>query len=120
MAKTVKNDLVRTLILLPKDLRTELELIRQASGLTLSQQARTSLTLWVAKCRKVPAQSLFAKGFGGQLPGLTDSVPNGPAPEVAPFDPGPEPDQAADPVAWSKWAARAGNAAIAKLAKGEW
>lgn len=121
MAKTPKKGLVKVLIALPPDLRTELELIRQQTGLTVSQQARTSLTLWVAKCRKVPAQSLFAKGFGGQLPSPDSPGPGQHGHHKPQYeDPGPEPSQSKDPAAWAKWSAKAGNAAIAKLAAGEW
>lgn len=128
-----KNDgkvhMVKTLILLPKTLRTELEMIRQRDGVSLSLQARLSLILWVNAVKKHPlgAQGMMGNAVSkayklGQW-GKGSDVPidGGLEPKVQkPYDPGPEPDQHLDPVAWSKWSAKAGNAMIAKLAKGEW
>lgn len=121
--KKTPDGMVLISVLIPRNLRGDLEQLRQQTGLSISQQARTSLTLWVMKCQKATgsAQKMYAKGFDG-LAGPSDGPGQGltPPAKVKPFEPGPEPDQKADPVAWAKWSAKAGNAAIAKLAAGEW
>lgn len=112
--------MVKLLISIPLAMRTELEIIRQRDGVSISQQARYSLGMWIRRASKDPAGAWGMIGnVVHQTQKGTQSPPEAPGPSK-PFDPGPEPDQHNDPVAWSKWSAKAGNAAIARLAKGEW
>ena len=124
-----KPTMVKVLILLPKALRTELEQIRLRDGVSLSAQARLSLTHWVRAVARNPhgANGLignevalnYRKGLGKGPDWLPGQPGQAIGPEVEDL-PDPEPNQSQEPAAWAKWAARQGNKAIANLAKGLW
>lgn len=124
--KLAKDGMVEMLVSVPQWLRAELQAIKTRDGVGISQQVRLSLQLWVNAVAKNPHGALgllgnsVAKGYklGNWAPGASQG-PIAPPPAQS-YDPGPEPSQSGDPAAWAKWSAKAGNAAIAKLAKGEW
>lgn len=124
--KPIEDGMVKMLVLVPKDLRSELQAIKAQSGVSVSMQVRLSLQLWVGAVARNPHGAMGLLGnavakthkLGSWAPG-TAPGPIAPGPAQS-YDPGPEPSQSGDPAAWAKWSAKAGNAAIAKLAKGEW
>lgn len=131
MGKRSKDDgLVEMIVLVSKPVRAELEQIKALEGVSISQQVRCSLNLWITAVHRNPhgAQGLLgnqiAKGhkLGGWGPGAKGT--GTPEPDVPQADPfaslGPEPNQATHPAAWAKWSAKQGNLMVQKLAKGEW
>lgn len=120
---TDKEHMVQMQIKVPKATRDAMQRIWARTGLTLSQQARHSLSLWVQACerdekgiqRRAAVRELRrTQARAGSVP----AQPPAPPPPMGHDD--PEPDIRTDPVAWSAWSARQGNQAIANLAKGYW
>lgn len=119
--------MVKMLVIVPQSLRDELTIIRSRDGVSLSLQARMSLQLWVNAVNKNPhgANGLIGRHINklikvGEWATQGSDTPVDGSLEPKPYDPGPEPDIHTEPAKWAKWSAKAGNAAIAKLAKGEW
>lgn len=115
MAKPKLEKMVKVVWYLPLWLKEELEAIKVRDGVSLSQQARMSLAMWATRCKRDPHGALGALNPRGL------SVPTEPEAAYTPPAPlGPEPDPETQPVEWAAWSARAGNQAIANLAKGQW
>lgn len=126
---TEADPMVLMQVRVPKSLRTGLQQVYKASGLTVSQQVRFSLALWLKRVHRDP---LGANGVMGSLTGQGPAYQGShghqnPSPSDydaagAPIDwlSMPEPDPATEPVLWSKWSARQGNAAIKELAGKHW
>lgn len=127
-----RRKMVKVLIAMPADLRDELNALKQETGLTVSQQARTSLTIWVARCRKTPggAQALFARGMAGltaiaasESPTSLPGAHKGYLDTIGPtYDPAtdPQPDREREPAKWASWSKRQGDYAVSLLARGIW
>lgn len=122
MTRKIRPGLVHMLIQVPKELRDAMQRIAHTDGLTISQQARHSLSLWVQAHDKDPMRA-DARIAARELRAGKTKVPMGvPQAPAQPIDPAndPEPDPNTDPGAWASWSARQGNQAIANLAKGFW
>src|SRR5258708_13345810 len=79
-----------------------------------------SLSMWLKRCAKDPPGALGAlnsRGYGDVQTEPASAYADQPA---QPVPLGPEPDPSTEPAAWAAWSARAGNQAIANLAKGQW
>jgi hypothetical protein len=134
MAKP-KEGMARIVLYIPKTLHERLEQIKQKDGVSLSQQARYSLSLWCRRVEKDPygAWGLIGSGVrdgwrstGGK--GFTDPAQD--APQKAQTDlqhalwvmehpeADPEPNIHTEPVKWGAWSARQGNAAVKVMAAG--
>jgi hypothetical protein len=116
-SKPKRVPMVKVLLHIPLWLREALETIKERDGVTISEQARMSLTIWVKRCARDPHGALgpLTQGMSQEA---TEAATAYATPEPVPL--GPEPDPETDPAAWASWSARAGTAAIAKLAKGDW
>lgn len=123
MTKPKDPNMVEMSVLVPKSTRNALQRIWATRGLTISQQVRHSLALWIRAHEKDP-DALDARVAARELAAVrarTDpDAPRDANGKLIDLDNDPEPDRAQDPVAWSKWAARQGNRAIKELAKGQW
>lgn len=117
MRKPRSADMINLVVQVPKALKADLERVCKETGLTVSQQTRFSLALWVKRMTGKPVDALSAAAGGALPPGKLkpwESVP------VTLESLGPEPDQHNDPAAWAHWSAKQGDIMVAKLAKGEW
>jgi hypothetical protein len=123
LTKPKDPNMVEMSVLVPKSTRNALQRIWATRGLTISQQVRHSLALWIRAHEKDP-DALSARVAARELAAVrarTDpDAPRDANGKLIDLDNDPEPDRAQDPVAWSKWAARQGNKAIKELAKGQW
>jgi hypothetical protein len=119
MAKPKHEPMVKVVWYLPLWLKAELEAIKVRDGISLSQQARMSLAMWATRCKRDPHGALGALNPRGlSVPTEPESAYTGTPAELVPL--GPEPDPETQPAEWAAWSARAGNQAIANLAKGSW
>lgn len=123
MKRPPRPGIVKMVIMVPKELRDAMQQIWHKSGLTISQQARHSLSLWVQSHSKDPMRAdarIAARELRAGKTKVPMGVPQIPPPQ--PIDPAndPEPDPQTDPGGWASWSARQGNQAIANLAKGFW
>jgi hypothetical protein len=124
-------------IYVPKYIRQKLEQIKQKDGVSVSQQARYSLALWIRRCDKDPhgAWGIIGnavrdgwRSTGG--PGFKDSPQDASeSPQTALQkalevmehpEHDPKPDQHLEPAKWASWAKRQGDAAVKAMAAGYW
>lgn len=125
--------MVKMLVYIPKGLRDELERIKVQDGVTISQQVRYSLGLWVRRVNRDPHGAWGPIGNAVQdwktgRSGIAGRAQEGPGSHAQALQAAievqthpeldPEPNPSVDPVGWSSWAARQGNAAVKTLAAG--
>lgn len=125
MSPKLKDGMVQMQVIVPKEIRDALQRIWHQRGMTISQQVRHSLALWVKAQAKDPAamdarvaarEIRIAKTghwTGPEAPGGANGAPMD-------LDNDPEPDRATEPAKWASWAARQGNKAVKDLAAGHW
>lgn len=120
---TSDDPIVELTVRVRKSMRDALRAEYKRSGHTMSQQVRMSLALWLKRVHRDPHG---ADGVMGSLAGPGPRYQKGQqGPWEAPGDAidwlaMPEPDPTKDPVLWSKWSARQGNAAIKHFAAQHW
>lgn len=116
-SKPKRVPMVKVLLHIPLWLREGLEAIKERDGVSISEQARMSLTIWLKRVNRDPMGALGPLTSGMSLED-TEAASAYAAPPVVPL--GPEPDPSTDPAAWASWSAKAGTEAISQLAKGTW
>lgn len=126
---TSDDPIVELTVRVRRSMRDALRTEYKRSGHTMSQQVRMSLALWLKRIHRDPhgadgvMASLSGPGPAYGKPGAYQSgSPSDYDAAGAPIDwlTMPEPDPAKEPVLWSKWSARQGNAAIKELAGKHW
>lgn len=117
--------MVELRVKIPKTMQAELQAVWKRTGITMAQQVRTSLALWLARTEKSPGEASAMIARVSSRVARHSGPGKGPAPSGAPFEPeydpalDPEPDPATEPGKWASWSARQGNWAVKQAAQGK-